>query len=250
MNNNLSCIIVDDEPLAQNLLCNYIKRVHYLSLKATFYNAIEAAKSIPRVKPDIIFMDVNMPEMTGVDFLQSFTEHRVNTIITTSYPQYAFDGFEYDIIDYLLKPISFSRFLKAINKAIVRTENKSSDKSNQSEQEDFISSDREEIFWIKADKKFFCVKVKEVLYVEGMKDYVKIYLLNDKNIITHITMTKMIKFLLPFRFIRINRSFIINLDFVELLEGNMLKISNGSRLTIGVTHRDKIKGMIEAKLIQ
>ncbi len=249
----LNCIIIDDEPLAQELIEKFIKRVSYLSLLEKFDNAVEAIGKISILKPDIVFLDVQMPEMTGVELLQSFGEYHPTVILISAHSQYALDGFEYDAVDYLLKPVAFSRFMKAIHKALVKLNfvPSSEEKDIYAEKElvgngslngrtneDLSASDK--FFMVKADKKLIKINLEDIVYVEGMKDYVKIHF-HDRCVITHSTMTK-IEGLLPTPdFIRINRSFIVQLSQIKLLEGNMIETRNGKKLMIGVRYRESIK---------
>lgn len=243
-------MIVDDEPLAQNLLEKFINKVSFLSLKGKFDNAIEAIDGISELKPDIVFLDIKMPEMTGIEFLKSFTNHQPYIIMTTAYTQYAIEGFEYNAIDYLLKPIAFSRFMKAIHKVIERSHpnlepsivNSSNEanvnvSNNPSEKSENIKG---VFFMVKTDKKLVKVNIDEIVFVEGMKDYIKIHFSNHF-IITHMTMTKIADLLPSSQFIRINRSFIVRIASIKLIEGNMVETSSGKRLTIGINYRDEVK---------
>ena len=241
---------MDDEPLAQNLLEKFINKVSFLSLKGKFDNAIEAVEGISEYKPDIVFLDIRMPEMTGIEFMQSFTGYKPHIIITTAFPQYALEGFEYNAVDYLLKPIAFSRFIKAIQKVSERShintrlpvgfssmeENNTNSCSNKPE------SIKESFFMVKADKKLVKVNINEIVFVEGMKDYIKIHL-SDKVVVAHMTMTKIAELLPASQFIRINRSFIISIDSIKLAEGNFIETSCGKKLTIGIKYREAVKEM-------
>lgn len=239
---------MDDEPLAQNLLEKYIKKVSFLSLVGKFDNAIEAVEGISELNPDIVFLDIRMPEMTGIEFLQSFTNHKPHIIITTAFPQYAIEGFEYNALDYLLKPIAFNRFMKAIQriseksfqqveKSLEEIENEVAWSNKLSEKPDLFVGN---FFMVKADKKLVKVNIEEIVYVEGMKDYIKIHM-TSHFIITHMTMTKIAELLPASQFIRINRSFIVSINSIKLFEGNVVEMSNGKKLTIGINYREKIK---------
>jgi two-component system, LytTR family, response regulator len=254
MTQQLTCTIVDDEPLAQNLLEKFISKVSFLSLKGKFDNAIEAIDGIAELKPDIIFLDIRMPEMTGIEFLKSFTHHHPYIIMTTAYPQYALEGFEYNALDYLLKPIAFSRFMKAIHKVIERSqlglelpilkEANASDTISEK-----LEPIKEKFFMVKTDKKLVKVNVEDIVFVEGMKDYIKIHF-DDHFIIVHMTMKKIAELLPSSQFIRINRSFIVRIASIKLLEGNMVETSSGEKLTIGINYRDEVKDIFKTWTIQ
>lgn len=244
MKKQLTCMIVDDEPLAQNLLEKFILRVPYLTLLAKYDNAIAALEGMGTHIPDIVFLDVQMPEMTGVDFLKSLIAHQSSIILVTAFPQYALDGFEYNAVDYLLKPVAFSRFMKAIQKVVERTRLKTEHEipSAPPDQEQLPVHDQlqKKFFMVKADKKLIKIALEDILFVEGMKDYIKIHL-PDQYVITHMTMTKIESLLPSAQFIRINRSFIIQIAAIKLIEGNMIEVSNGKRLTIGINYRETVK---------
>lgn len=232
-----------------------------MSLQAKYDNAIDAIKGINTDKPHIVFLDINMPEMTGIEFLESISHLRLNTIMTTAYPNYALSGFEYNVVDYLLKPISFTRFMKAINKVMEKLQPETSPglvpvhdvplpvaemASAENLPREMVAGRR--FFMVKEDKKLVKVNLDEIIFVEGMKDYVKIHLPN-RFLVTHITMTKIADLLTPPQFIRINRSFIVQTAFIKLIEGNMIETIYGHKLSIGINYRDQVKGAIQQWLI-
>ena len=248
MKTHLNCVIIDDEPLAQNLIEKFIKRVPYLSLLATYDNAITATHKIDTLKPDIIFLDINMPEMTGLEFLRSLVGERPQVIFITAHQQYAYEGFEQDAVDYLLKPVAFGRFMKAIHKVEKRLSFSPEDSSPGLTSEiptleaapSATTSRQDDFFLVKEDKKLTKIAFSEIIYVEGMKDYIKIHV-EDRFIITHMTMTKIMEQLPTDQFLRINRSFIICISFIKQLEGNMITMTNGDRLTIGINYRNSVR---------
>ncbi len=270
METKLTCIIVDDEPLAQQLIEKFVKRIPTLTLIEIFDNAIEALEKIDEIKPDIIFLDISMPEMTGFEFIRTFTKIRPNIIMTTAYPQYAIEGFDYDVADYLLKPIPFDRFVRAINKVrdkihpetITKTSiepiievpmltkiNEEGDFEENSD-DDLIDPGmiKDNFLWVKEDRKLVKVDFEEIVYVEGMKDYIKIFLPKTM-IITYMRMGKMENILATRKkFLRINRSYIINTKFMVALDGNMIELDNGKKLGIGTNYRDIIKNAMRAQL--
>lgn len=239
---------MDDEPLAQNLLEKFINKVPFLSLEGKFDNAIEAVDGILKIKPDVVFLDISMPEMTGIEFIQSLTGYKPHIIITTAFPQYALEGYEHNVVDYLLKPIAFSRFFKAIQKVSERSHiNRNLPVGFANTKETIINNtfrkpqnNKERFFMVKTDRKLVKVNMDEIVYVEGMKDYIKIHTL-DQLVIAHMTMTKISELLPASQFIRINRSFIISIESIKLTEGNWVETSSGKKLTIGIKYRDAVK---------
>ncbi|UHG94925.1 LytR/AlgR family response regulator transcription factor [Spirosoma oryzicola] len=246
MERELTCLIVDDEPLARELIKKFVARVPTLSLLGESSNAIEAIAVIHNQQPDIIFLDVDMPEMTGIELLKSFTAARPQVIMTTAYPGYALEGFEYDVTDYLLKPIPFDRFLKAINRVRDRINNATpfAQPAPVNEPAAGVKKDNparnNKFLWVKEDKKMVNVNTDDILYVEGMKDYVKIFL-SDKLVITHITMSRMERLLPENEFIRVNRSYIVRRSAIRAVNGNTIETINKKEIPIGISYRDSIK---------
>ncbi|GGD74535.1 DNA-binding response regulator [Emticicia aquatilis] len=265
MEKKLTCVIIDDEPLAQELIEKFVKRIPSLALIRVFDNAIEALEEIDELSPDIIFLDINMPEMSGFEFIRTFNKVRPNVIMTTAYPQFAIEGYEHDVVDYLLKPIPFDRFVRAINKVRdkihpsfiepkVLSENhlvaNSTSEENEKNEDDLIDPGmvRDNFLWVKEDRKLVKVDFNEIVYVEGMKDYIKIFLPKTM-IITYMRMGKMENILATRnKFLRINRSFIINTKFMVALDGNMVELDNGKKLSIGSNYKDIIKNAMKAQL--
>src|SRR4029078_1967434 len=174
----MTCIVIDDEPLARQGMEINIAQISFLQLMGSFSNALAASDFLRKEKVDLLFLDINMPEMSGLDFLKSLRDAPL-VIFTTAYPQYALESYELDAIDYLVKPIRIERFLKAVNKAenhlkLLQQDNNSSQVENMAE--DFV--------YIKADRKYFKIYFKDILYIEGLKDYVIIYTSDNNKIIT------------------------------------------------------------------
>lgn len=252
INNTLRCSIIEDEPLAQELLEKYIRRVSSLELTATFDDAIVAFDQLPAINPDIIFLDVNMPEMTGIEFLRAYPLPHPVIIITSANPTHALDGFEFGVTDYLLKPIMFDRFLKAIGRA--------RDKINGGGQSVLdtagttntpLNEERKspaEFIYFKTDKKLEQVHYDEIVYVESLGDYVKVFL-PDRFFITLVTMKKLAEILPGDRFLRIHRSCIVQLQFIQTLEGNTVVTRSGQELIIGPNYRDEVKLALRKRLI-
>ena len=202
----IKCIIVDDEPLAQDLLKDYIEKVSFLDLRATCKSALEASKLILDQKIDLIFLDIHMPEISGIDFIKN-NDHLPEIIFTTAYSHYALEGFEYKAIDYLLKPFSFERF----HKAALRAYEISSMKSRTYEKRE----ERNYIF-VKSEYKLVKIAFDNVLYIEGLKDYIKI-VTKEKTVLTLMRMKDIEAKLPKNTFIRIHRSFIISINNVDTI---------------------------------
>ena len=224
---SLQCLVVDDEPLARKLLIEYIAKIPSLVLVGTCSNPLEAREIMLSKKIDLLFLDIQMPEITGISFLKSLKSHPM-VILTTAYSEYALTGYELDVVDYLLKPITFERFLKAIDKVTQRA----TPVHGTSETIPSSEGEREFVF-VKDGTKIIKVKYDDILYVEGLKDYVVIHTPSKK--ITSLQRMKAMESELPgSKFIRIHNSFIVALDAIEsiqknevLIGGKLLPISDG-----------------------
>ena len=228
----IRCMIVDDEPLALDILENYIQRVPNLQLVKRCKHALEAYDYLQRDSVDLIFLDIHMPELTGIDFIKSLS-NRPLVIFTTAYSNYAMEGFNLDVLDYLLKPIAFDRFLKAVDKASLLLS--SEPEGNQENSEEFL--------FVKSDGKMVKVRYDDVLFVEGMKDYVQIQM-SDQRLIVHQTMKKMERALPPDRFLRIHKSFLVAIEKIESLDGNLLEVGK-HQLSVGANYRDDLLAHIQ-----
>ncbi|RMF29070.1 MAG: DNA-binding response regulator [Bacteroidetes bacterium] len=232
----MNTIIVDDEPLALDVLETYIEQVPELNLVQRCNNALEANEALKKHEVDLMFLDIQMPQLTGIDFLKTLTRPPL-VIFTTAYPNYAIEGFELDAIDYLLKPISLERFMKAVNKAADQLHLQR--REAPAEGEDFI--------FVKADKKLVRVKFSDVLYIEGLKDYVIIRMEGGKRVITLQTMKSLEEKLPPNLFKRIHRSYIVNIDKIEAVVGNMVEITEKGQkkhLPVGKNYREELLAIV------
>lgn len=235
----IKCIITDDEPLALDVLESFVQRIPDLELVAKCSNALETFSVLNREKVDLLFLDIQMPEITGLDFLKSLKNPPI-VIFTTAYPNYALESYEIDAADYLLKPISFDRFLKAVNKASERLKlTDSFEKNEHKEGQEMLP-----YIFVKADGKLVKINIEEIFYVEGLKDYVIIHI-KDRHIVTHNTMKNIENLLLgDENFIRIHRSYIVNMRHVKEIEGNSFRVKD-QLLTIGTTFKDEVQEKIE-----
>lgn len=214
----IKCLIVDDEPLAHRVIERYSENVPFLEIVAKCFNAIEAIEVMHNQQVDLIFLDINMPKLSGMEFLKTLKNPPL-VIITTAYAEYAIQGYEMDVVDYLMKPFSFERFFRAIQKAedIIRSK-----ELPVHEVKEAVSSEEEYIF-IKSSKKTYKVNLNEILYIEALGDYVKIF--TTERMIVSYQSLKNIEVMLPQRtFPRIHKSFIISLPKIDLIEGNHVKI--------------------------
>ncbi|MGX1928538.1 LytR/AlgR family response regulator transcription factor [Flagellimonas sp. 2504JD4-2] len=230
----LRVIIVDDEPLAINVLKNYVEQVKQLHLVQTFSNAIDATSFLQENEVDIIFLDINMPILDGMDFLKSLQTVPM-VVITTAHEEYALKSFELEAIDYLVKPIPFPRFLKAVNRIIglKQTSAKSGGGSSNEKPSIFVKVDK---------KKLQKIFIDEIVVVESLKDYIRIKTTSAKYII-HRTLGSFTDELPSDKFIRIHRSYTIAIDKVEAIEGNSLEI-DGIRYVIGRSYLNEAKSRI------
>jgi two-component system LytT family response regulator len=240
MSNTLRCVIIEDETLAQELLEKYVRRVASLELVGIFDDAIDAFDQLPSLHPDVIFLDINMPEMTGIEFMRAYPAPHPAVIITTANPAYAIDGFELGVTDYLLKPVTFERFLKAVGR--VRERNVTGAVqvvTNPVRQE----GNTPDFVYFKTDKKLEQVHFDQIVYAEALGDYVKLFL-SDRFIITLLTMKKLAETLPEDRFLRVHRSCIVQLRHIRTLEGNTLITSSGQELIIGPNYREEVKATL------
>ena len=213
----LRCIAVDDEPLALELLEDNIGKVPYLELVAGCSNAMEAIKLLQEKSVDLIFLDIQMPGLTGLQFIQSLNE-RPMIILITAYEKFALEGFNYDAVDYLVKPVSFERFLKACNKAWELHQLKTKPK------ETTITKSPDYIF-VNVDYSLLKVVLDDVMWIEGLKDYIKIHLKSSsKPVITRMTMKSLEELLPGNRFIRIHKSYIAAMDFITAVRKSAVMI--------------------------
>jgi DNA-binding LytR/AlgR family response regulator len=237
MSQKLKTIIVEDEPLAREGLTSYIREIHFLDLVATCESALEANSTLKMVKPDLMFLDIQMPKLSGIDFLKSLNNPPM-VIFTTAYPNYALQGFELDVVDYLVKPYPFERFLKAVNKA------KDLQTFNQPSFNDVSNAVVDHTF-IKTDNKYERINFDDILFVEGMENYVAIHTSTER-FITLMTM-KSIEELLPASgFLRIHKTYIIALQKVRAIEGNQVNMGK-KKLPISRQRRNEILDIILKK---
>lgn len=234
----LRCIIVDDEPVARKILQEFTEQVPYLELAGKFENALKAETFLQDNRVDIMFLDIEMPKLTGLQYLKA---HNVQplVILTTAFPQYALEGYELDVIDYLLKPIAFTRFLKAVQKAREFAELK----NNATPQDDNAS-----FIFVRSDKRIEKVELEDILYVESLGNYVTICT-EHKKIIAYLTLKSIESQLPSAQFIKIHQSFVVSLSRISAIEGNQVLLKNTS-LPISRNYRDNVMQVVEQRLLK
>lgn len=235
----LNVIIVDDEPLALDVLENYIGKVSSLNLRARCSHALEANEALRDGSVDLMFLDIQMPQLSGIDFIRTLSNPPM-IALTTAFQEYALDGFDLNVLDYLVKPVAFDRFLKTVNKA----------------QEQFLlrkhaneQSGAADFMFVKADKKLIKINFDEVLYIEGLKDYV-IIRMTGQRVVTLQTMKSLEETLPRHQFRRVHRSYIVSLSKVAAVDGTTVEIQEKDKLKlipIGKNYRDQLQDLIEQR---
>lgn len=235
----IKCLIVDDEPLAIKLIKNHLKHFKQFEIVAECENAIEASQILQNNNIDLLFLDIQMPEINGIDFLKSLTQ-RPKVIITSAYKEFAIDGFNLDVLDFLLKPISLDRFFKAINKFLdTRNNNQNTIVLNER------SKNKIEDIFIKDNNKTYRVNPLDILYIEGMREYIKI-ITSSENIVTKSSLTKFYDQLPKKFFIRIHKSFIINIKKVKVFTTSNVEINN-KKIPIGRSYKISTLEILNSK---
>lgn len=228
------CLVIEDEPLAQQVLKKYIADHPLLQLAGISNDALEAQQVLSSEKIAILFLDVNLPKLSGIHFLRSLPDPPA-VIFTTAYPEYAVEGFDLNAIDYLMKPFSFERFLKAVHKAIDKL--KQSGAQQPEEAQRFI--------FLKADKKVFRINTADILYCEAVDDYIRVITAEEQYLV-HYTLKKLMEELPSSLFMRVHKSYIIAKDKIRFFEGNYVKVGNKD-IPIGTSYRDKIYARLKER---
>ncbi|MEN2487375.1 LytTR family DNA-binding domain-containing protein [Flavobacterium sp. B11] len=229
----IKCVLIDDEPLAIKVLQNYFTNFTDFEVVATFNNSLEALDFINSTPVDAVFLDINMPMMTGFELI-SLIENKTKVIITTAFREFAAESYDLDVLDYLVKPIPLPRFIKCINKITTEYNLKNNIKVETSKGDSHI--------FIKVDKKMMKINIEEILFVEGMKEYIKV-VTPDKTYITHKSLTSLSEELPADRFLRIHKSYVIALNKVKSIEGNRVQIQSYN-IPIGRNYSKEVKNKI------
>ncbi|BDD06950.1 LytR/AlgR family response regulator transcription factor [Aureibacter tunicatorum] len=235
---SIRCIIVDDEQLARKLLESYVEKLPNVELLGMFKNPLEAISFLRDNDVDLMFLDIQMPDLKGTDLLRSLSV-KPKVILTTAYQEYALEGFELGVADYLLKPISFERFLSAVNKVEERMN--SSRGNDEIDKHSHGSFDEEEdgFLTLKGDHKFYKVHFGEILYIEGMREYVAFHTVERKLVIL-VSLKHLEETLPSARFMRVHKSYIVNKKFAKVLYGNQIEI-NDKLIPIGKSYVEKVR---------
>ncbi|MEQ9092004.1 MAG: LytTR family DNA-binding domain-containing protein [Balneola sp.] len=221
----IRCIIIEDEPIARDVLKTYVQDTPSIVLVDEFENAVDGLAFLQKESIDLIFLDINMPKLSGISFLKSLDDPP-KVIITTAYSEYALEGYELDVVDYLLKPFSFERFLKAVNKVALKK-----------------SETKEESITVKADGKLFRISLSEILCAEALGDYVTLYTESQK-LTFNSTLTSFIEELNSENFIRIHRSYAVSLSKINYVEGNIISIKE-HEIPVGKSYREEFRKRFE-----
>jgi len=222
------CIIIDDEPIAIKIIKEHLEQFDSIECVSSYTRALDAIEILNKEPIDLLFLDINMPEISGVEFLKTL-KNPPKVIFTTAYRKFAVDAFELDAIDYLVKPISFERFLKSINKFLSTYQLKSEAKEAENLKKDYII--------LKSDKKNYKIKFSDLLFIESLDNYIKVHT-NDYSIICYESLSGIEKDL-PDNIIRIHRSYVINLDKINVFTSSYIEIGD-RRFTIGRNYKDEV----------
>jgi len=246
----IKCLIIDDEFLARQLLEGYIRKVPFLELVGQCESAFEAMKLLQEEKIDLMFLDVNMPELSGINFIRTL-KHKPEIIITTAYSEHALEGYELDVIEYLLKPIYFERFMLAVNKVRdmiglkmrargIERKDENAELPRMAKEDDFL--------FIKTGSQMIVkVYLRDILYIESLHEYVRIWLEAESYTIYH-SLKSLLEILPCDQFIQVHRSSIVNFNKIEAIEGNCVRI-NGQSIGIGKNYRDEFLNRVKSKSI-
>src|SRR5580704_9383629 len=230
----ITCIAVDDEPLALEVLKKYIAKIYFLELKGVFTDPFEAKKVLDNNSIDLVFLDIQMPDINGIEFSKLINKKTTAVIFTTAFSEYAVEGFTVDAIDYLLKPIEYDRFLKSVYKA--------------KEYLDYANSQElaEGYIFVKSDYQMVKINLKEILYIEGLDDYIKIYL-PGKSILTLMTLKTIAQKLPSKEFLRVHRSYIVPISRIENVSKSKIRVAE-KEIPIGVSYSESFFAEMDKKM--
>jgi two-component system LytT family response regulator len=231
MTSAIQCLVVEDEPLAQNVLKKYIAEHPSLQLVAICEDALDAQQKLNQHPVGLIFLDINLPRLSGINFLKTLPHHPA-VIFTTAYPEFAVEGFELDAVDYLVKPFSFERFLKAVNKVMAIKKVATNEPTDES-------------IFLKADKKVFRVLIEDILDLEALGDYVKVSTAGKQHMVNS-SLKDLLAELPREKFIRVHKSFAIAKNKIAFLEGNYVRVGEKD-IPIGATYREEVYAIISSK---
>lgn len=228
---NINCLIVEDEELARDLLEKFLEKLPYCNVVGKCENPLKAMEVLKETPVDLMFLDIQMPEMNGVEFLK-ILQNKPVVIFTTAYPSYALAGYELDVTDYLLKPFSFERLAQAVEKAAALIELKGGQPTNSVE-------NKKDYLLINADHKVYKIKYNDILYIESMREYAAFHTVSKGRILSLISLKKLETILPAALFLRIHKSFIANVEQVSALEGNLVHLDK-KKLPIGASYKEEV----------
>ncbi|MEL6538290.1 MAG: LytTR family DNA-binding domain-containing protein [Bacteroidota bacterium] len=228
---NIRCVITDDEPMAVQGMQSYVAKVPYLECVGTFHSALDLLAELDALQPDLLLLDIEMPHLTGIEFLKSLAQPPL-VVFTTAYDQYALQGFELEVVDYLLKPVAFPRFLQAMEKVKKR-----------------VVVPEEDWFFVKTDQRTLKLRYSDIRYVEGMQNYVVLHTAAGKHV-AHLTMKSLFEQLPAGKFLQPHKSYLVNIEAVEAVEGNQLVVGE-MKIPIGRTNRELIhEQLVQVRLLK
>lgn len=237
MSEKLRCIVIDDEPIGKELIVDFVKTIPFLELQASYDDPIDALTYLQSNEVDIIFSDIQMPKISGIDLIRSLTKPP-SIIFITAHRDFALEGFENGVVDYLVKPVAYDRFLKAVNRAKERMQTASKTEISSPEAPNPV--DR---IFIKVNGKLVKVILDDILYVEALGDYLKI-VTDTESFTTLATLKSMEDILVPPKFFRVQRSFIVKMTSIKSVSGNVIELNNGKAITIATTKKDELFSLL------
>ena len=238
--NKLRCIAIDDEPLALKQMCSYVKRTPFLELVAACKDGFDATEKIHQFNPDLLFADINMPALSGLDLIRSLDRPPL-VVFTTAYSEHALEGFRVDAVDYLLKPITYPEFLKAAGKALKMCD------TNQLSAE--ILSGSDDSLFVKSEYRTIRIRFNEIKYIEGMREYVRIHTTEGKPVMTLLSMKVLEEKLPQHQFMRVHRSFILNLNKINVIERNRIVFDNDVYIPVGEQYKEMFQSWMEKNFV-
>jgi len=236
----IRCIAIDDEPLALQQMAGYIEKTPFLELAGQFESALQAISWLKENQVELMFVDINMPDLSGMDFVKSM-KNPPRVIFTTAYSEYAMEGFRIDAVDYLLKPIGFGDFLKGAEKALERIGNKEGLASKVESDEHFL--------FVKSEYKILRINLSDIKYIEGMREYVRIHIENQRPVMALMSMKKMEAFLPQQRFMRVHRSYIVNLDKVCTIERMRIVFEPDVRIPVSEQYKEAFQEFLDKNFL-
>lgn len=240
----ITCLAIDDEPLALAQLTNYIEKVPFFQLAKACSNAMEALEWLNTESVDLIYVDINMPDVNGLDFVKSL-RHKPLVVFTTAYAEYAIEGFRVEAFDYLLKPIGFSDFLRSANRAAQQMALEEVKNNSATEGGKPTETDQEGYLFVKADYKMLRIDINKILYVESQSEYIRIYLDNDKPIMTLLSMKALEERLPSDRFMRVHRSYLVNSSKITAVANNRIIIGKETYIPIGNQYKERFNLFVD-----